>query len=205
MIYKKKRNNNHRKFLYSRTKRSISLSSGNTSSLLRFIPLINQVSVSNPEKKRNSIFVQNFSRNDCFRLFRSWREKEVQTVWRIPRQRIRNTMMEKWEKRKRKRGKKENDEVRRVFWKLLRQVLLFDKLKNGGAFVWSLARFRGTGRNNEVARKKRKPTKSFNHGAGSLLFLLALASPVYVRKLFSLPLLFFLLLSRLYPFLPFYF
>lgn len=53
--------------------------------------------------------------------------------------------------------------------------------------------------------KKRKPTKSFNHGAGSLLFLLALASPVYVRKLFSLPLLFFLLLSRLYPFLPFYF
>lgn len=32
--------------------------------------------------------------------------------------------------------------------------------------------------------KKRKPTKSFNHGAGSLLFLLALASPVYVRKLF---------------------
>lgn len=65
-------------------------------------------------------------------------------------------MMEKWEKRKRKRGKKENDEVRRVFWKLLRQVLLFDKLKNGGAFVWSLARFRGTGRNNEVARKKKE-------------------------------------------------
>lgn len=76
-------------------------------------------------------------------------------------------------------------------WKLLRRVLLFDKLKNGGA-SGSFEVWHGSANWPEQwgATQKRKPTKSFNHRAASLLFLLA-AAPCLCKKTFFLPLLFF--------------
>lgn len=133
------------------------------------------------EKKKNSIFIENFSRN--ISIVSSSREKRnTNSLYkrRIARRKIRNapcTMME-WRKGKgRKKGKRKYRRGRWRFdecWKLLRQVLLFDKLKNGGA-SGSFEVWHGSANWPEQwgATQKRKPTKSFNHRATSLLFLLA--------------------------------
>lgn len=66
---------------------------------------------------------------------------------------------------------------------------------------WSLARFRELDGEQWGATQKRKPTKSFNHRAASLLFLLA-AVPCLCKETFFVPLLLFVLLSRLYRLAP---